>query len=163
MRTRPPVSGYATCTLRGKRTPRLCLLGGGGFALALYPALVEAHGADFRRCMTRWSSCYIVRPAPVRPTNGERGLGVDMIIIVLWFALAIVIALAANGRGRSGAAWFILAVCLSPLIAGILLAILPDRHLRVRLEDVRRSRGVPIDDAELKRNVRRGRWSVRQW
>ena len=48
--------------------------------------------------------------------------------IIIWLALAIVIGVAAARRGRSGLGWLFLSLILSPLIAAILLATLPDRR-----------------------------------
>ncbi len=48
--------------------------------------------------------------------------------IIIWLALAIVIGVAAARRRRSGLGWLFLSLILSPLIAAILLAILPDRR-----------------------------------
>jgi hypothetical protein len=48
--------------------------------------------------------------------------------IIIWLALAIVIGVAAARRGRSGLGWLFLSLVLSPLIAAILLALLPDRR-----------------------------------
>lgn len=45
-------------------------------------------------------------------------------IIVLWIGLAIVIGMAASSRGRSGFGWFIVALCLSPLLGGVLLLLM---------------------------------------
>jgi hypothetical protein len=50
-----------------------------------------------------------------------------MTIILAWVLLAIVVGIAANSRGRSGAAWFFLAVIVSPLISGLLVLALPNR------------------------------------
>lgn len=44
--------------------------------------------------------------------------------IIFWLVCAIVVAVAAKGRGRSALAWFILACLISPLLAVILLALL---------------------------------------
>jgi hypothetical protein len=46
-------------------------------------------------------------------------------IFLTWFAFAIIVGVAANTRGRNWAGWFVLAVLLSPLIAGLLLLALP--------------------------------------
>jgi len=43
----------------------------------------------------------------------------------LWFLFSIVVAIAAATRGRSGLGWFILAMAISPLLALILLVLLP--------------------------------------
>ena len=44
---------------------------------------------------------------------------------LLWLGLAIVVGVAANARGRSGPAWLLLAVIISPLLAGLLVLALP--------------------------------------
>jgi hypothetical protein len=48
--------------------------------------------------------------------------------IIIWLVLAIVIGVAAARRGRSGLGWLFLSLILSPLVAAILLALLPDRR-----------------------------------
>jgi hypothetical protein len=48
--------------------------------------------------------------------------------IVIWLVLAIVIGVAAARRGRSGLGWLVASLVLSPLIAAIVLALLPDRR-----------------------------------
>ena len=45
--------------------------------------------------------------------------------IVVWVIFAIVVAVAANSRGRNPAGWFLLACLISPLLAVILLALMP--------------------------------------
>jgi hypothetical protein len=55
-----------------------------------------------------------------------------MAIVVFWLLLALVVAVAAGSRGRSGAGWFFLSVILSPLIGLILVLVLPNlRHERL--------------------------------
>jgi hypothetical protein len=49
-------------------------------------------------------------------------------IVVFWLFLALVVAVAAGTRGRTGLGWFILSVILSPLIGLILVLVLPDRR-----------------------------------
>jgi hypothetical protein len=44
-----------------------------------------------------------------------------MDLITLWFVLAVVVGIVAAALGRSGPGWFLLAVIISPLIAGIVL------------------------------------------
>ncbi len=79
-----------------------------------------------------------------------------MILVgIIWFVLAFVIGVAAERRGRSGFGWFLLALLLSPLIAGILLAVFPDKHLRALLEEPRRS--AAVDDQVLLLNIKGGR------
>jgi hypothetical protein len=48
-----------------------------------------------------------------------------MIYFIPWFALAIIVGVAANTRGRNWLGWFILAFVISPLIAGLLLLAMP--------------------------------------
>ena len=43
-----------------------------------------------------------------------------------WIGLSIVVAVAANTRGRSPIAWFIYAIIFSPLLSGLLLLALPN-------------------------------------
>jgi len=50
-----------------------------------------------------------------------------MEVFLLWLAFAIVVGIAASARGRSGLAWFLIAVLISPLIA--LIAVLVMRNL----------------------------------
>jgi hypothetical protein len=42
----------------------------------------------------------------------------------LWIIFAIVVGVTAGARGRSSFGWLLLAIFISPLIAGLLLAIL---------------------------------------
>jgi hypothetical protein len=48
--------------------------------------------------------------------------------IIIWLVLAIVIGVAAARRGRSGLGWLFVSLILSPLVAALLLALLPDRR-----------------------------------
>lgn len=48
-------------------------------------------------------------------------------IAALWLIFAIVVGVGASGRGRSGFGWFLLAMIISPLLAVILLFLLPVR------------------------------------
>jgi len=52
------------------------------------------------------------------------------LVVLLWLGIAVVIGVGAKGRGRSGFGWFLLAIFLSPLVAGLLLVVLPDLRLR---------------------------------
>jgi hypothetical protein len=47
-------------------------------------------------------------------------------LLFIWLGLAIVVGIAAAHRGRSGTGWLLLAVVISPLIAGLLVLALPD-------------------------------------
>jgi tRNA(Ile2) C34 agmatinyltransferase TiaS len=46
-----------------------------------------------------------------------------MEIVVIWIVVAIVAAIVANNKGRSGARWFFLCLLLSPLAILVLLAL----------------------------------------
>ena len=46
-------------------------------------------------------------------------------IILFWIGFAVVVGIAANNRGRNGAGWGLLALVISPLLAGLLLLALP--------------------------------------
>lgn len=48
-----------------------------------------------------------------------------MELVLFWLGLAVVVAVAANTRGRSGGGWFLLAIVISPLLAGLLVLALP--------------------------------------
>jgi len=47
------------------------------------------------------------------------------VFVLFWIGLAIVIGMAAGSRGRSGFGWFLLALVISPLLALILIALMP--------------------------------------
>lgn len=72
--------------------------------------------------------------------------------VMIWLILAIVIGAAASARGRSGGGWFLLALILSPLIAGLALLLFPSQKpIRTVQADPGR-----VNDAELRRNIERG-------
>jgi hypothetical protein len=52
----------------------------------------------------------------------------EVVAFFLWFGLAIIVAVAADTRGRDRAGWFFLAVLISPLLAGLLLLALPRKE-----------------------------------
>jgi hypothetical protein len=58
-------------------------------------------------------------------------------IIFFWISFSIIVAVAANTRGRSGFGWFLLALLISPLISGLLVLALPRVQ---RVPEVRLSR-----------------------
>jgi hypothetical protein len=86
--------------------------------------------------------------------EGDKRGELMSLVAILWFVLAFVIGVVAERRGRSGFGW-LLAILLSPLIAGILLAVLPDLYMRSLLEEPRRSSAV--DDRALDQAIKRGR------
>jgi hypothetical protein len=48
-----------------------------------------------------------------------------MEIFFLWFVFAVVVGIGAGARGRNGFGWWLLAMLISPLLALILLVLLP--------------------------------------
>ena len=62
------------------------------------------------------------------------------VLIFFWLALAVIVGVAANTRGRSSALWVLLAIVISPLIAGLLLLALPglDKGGAIFLENQKR-------------------------
>lgn len=44
--------------------------------------------------------------------------------VIFWFLAAVVVGVIAGSKGRSGFGWFVLAVLISPLLAGILVLVL---------------------------------------
>jgi hypothetical protein len=51
-----------------------------------------------------------------------------MELIVLWVIFAVGVAIVANGRGRNPLGWLLIACVISPLIAVILLVVLPSKE-----------------------------------
>lgn len=66
-------------------------------------------------------------------------------LILLWVVLSAVVGVAATTRGRSAATWTVLALILSPLIAGLLFVVLP------KLDD---REAITANDQEIERNIR---------
>jgi predicted PurR-regulated permease PerM len=56
-----------------------------------------------------------------------------LLIIFGWLAFTVIVAVAANTRGRNAFGWGILAALFSPLIAGLLLLALPNRRMEALL------------------------------
>ncbi|MGH6624313.1 MAG: hypothetical protein ACREBN_10090 [Burkholderiaceae bacterium] len=50
-----------------------------------------------------------------------------MEFFAFWLMFAIVVGVAASSRGRSGFGWFLLAVVISPLIALLLVLVMPKK------------------------------------
>ena len=70
-----------------------------------------------------------------------------LIALTLWVGLSIVVAVAANTRGRDAAFWLFLATFFSPLLAGLLLLALPRRKQVSNPVDAG-SHGHAIDDLQ---------------
>src|ERR1051326_8281307 len=65
-----------------------------------------------------------------------------MEIFIFWFVFSIVVGVIAAARGRSGLGYFLLSLIITPLLAVILVALLPKRdpyapmpHTHVRCPD----------------------------
>jgi hypothetical protein len=63
--------------------------------------------------------------------------------VLLYFGLAIVVGVAANTRGRSGFGWFLLALVISPLIAGLLVMALPRAGMPISFTPEAVLKGIP--------------------
>ena len=50
-----------------------------------------------------------------------------MELIVFGFAFAVIVGILAARRGRSGFGWFVLSLLITPLIAGLLVLVLPSK------------------------------------
>ena len=48
-----------------------------------------------------------------------------MEIVIGWFVFAVIVGIFASSKGRSGFGYFLLSVVLTPLITGLLVAVLP--------------------------------------
>lgn len=51
-----------------------------------------------------------------------------MEIFIFWFVAAIIVGVIASNKGRSGFGWFVLALFISPLLAGILALVLSSKN-----------------------------------
>jgi hypothetical protein len=63
-----------------------------------------------------------------------------------WIVFSMVVGVMASGRGRSGFGWAIIALCISPIVAGIVVMLLPDLEERRRADE----RAAQADNARLK-------------
>lgn len=70
------------------------------------------------------------------------------LIVFIWLIVSIVVGIAANSRGRNGFAWFLVSVLLSPILALLFLLVFPP---------LTEERDLKFDDAELRKNIRRGK------
>lgn len=70
-------------------------------------------------------------------------------LVIVWAILAVIVGAASGARGRSTAGWFLLALVLSPLIAGLFLLILPDLRTHRLLEEIAPGKATAVDDAAL--------------
>jgi hypothetical protein len=69
-------------------------------------------------------------------------------VLFIWLIISVVVGVAANSRGRSGFGWFLISVFLSPILALLFLLVFPP---------LTHERDLKFDDAELRKNIRRGK------
>ncbi len=55
----------------------------------------------------------------------------ELLILAGWFGLSIAVGSIASGKGRSGFAWFLLSLFLSPLIGGLFLLIAGEKKVPI--------------------------------
>lgn len=58
--------------------------------------------------------------------------------VIFWLGFCGLVAYFANKKGQSGVAWFFIAFVISPLIAGIALALTKDKKIAERIDGVER-------------------------
>lgn len=58
--------------------------------------------------------------------DDQLGNGLTMELFIIWFVISIAIGVWAGNKGRTGFGWFLFALFLSPLVAGIFLAVSRD-------------------------------------
>lgn len=46
-------------------------------------------------------------------------------MVAFWIGLSVVVGALASARGRNGGGWFVLSLCISPVIAGLLVMVFP--------------------------------------
>ena len=52
----------------------------------------------------------------------------EVVVVFFWFGFAVIVGTGANTRGRNGVGWFVLALLISPLLAGLLALALPRKR-----------------------------------
>jgi hypothetical protein len=53
---------------------------------------------------------------------------VIVLALAIWFGFSAVVAIVASAKGRSGIAWFIMGVMISPLLSAVGLFLVPERE-----------------------------------
>jgi hypothetical protein len=61
-----------------------------------------------------------------------------MEIVFGWFMFSIIVGVGASTRGRNGGGWFLLALVISPLLAGLLVLALPKLEGRINPRTTRK-------------------------
>src|SRR6266852_1769818 len=75
----------------------------------------------------------------------------------VWNVFAILIAAAANSRGRSGFGWFLLAGVISPLLAGLFLLLVPNLTTQALPEEIAAAQGSPTAMARIEQRAEASR------
>lgn len=60
-----------------------------------------------------------------------------MVTFIFWLMFSALVGVFASKRGRSGFGWFLIALILSPLIAAILLALIPPNIAHIESRELR--------------------------
>src|SRR2546427_228554 len=76
----------------------------------------------------------------------------EFTFFMFWLVFSVVVAIGAAGRGRQGPGWFLLSMVISPLLAFLLLMMLPSRS---------KSAGAP-ETQELRQCPRRAELVLRE-
>jgi hypothetical protein len=69
----------------------------------------------------------------------------ELVILIVWVVVSIIVGVAAGSRGRNGIGWFLVAMCLSPVLALLLLLAFPP---------LKADENLKINDAELRKNIK---------
>jgi hypothetical protein len=82
-----------------------------------------------------------------------------MMLLLAWLILAALVGIVAGARGRSGGGWMMLGIIISPLLAGLIVAVLPDLRERALLQSMADSTANvgAGDDRAFAQSLRRGR------
>lgn len=94
------------------------------------------------------------------------GVGVFIVgwIVAVWLVSAALVAVAARHRGQAALLWLLLAVLLTPILAGLMLLLFPDRSDVRRREQARQGQGswqlCPSCGEAVRREARRCRFCL---
>jgi len=94
------------------------------------------------------------------------GTGIFVVgwVVSVWLVCAVLVAVAAHHRGRFAPLWLFLAVLLTPVLAGLMLVLFPDRTELRQRRDARRGRGgwqlCPSCGEAVRREARRCRFCL---
>jgi hypothetical protein len=98
-----------------------------------------------RRTAEQITAKSIIRKTrPQLEPSEQRRRYISMLIVAFtWIILSVAVGLMAERRGRSGLAWIWVAECVSPLIAAVVLALLPNRLAAFYTANVEPETGPP--------------------